>query len=104
MNINKELKIMLKNTYVLNKNDKTTTYMITTDTLHTRNRRQVRSTTVKSHRNTEVVENHLIPLSSWEAQVTMAAEQILRNKKAMSDNDKAIVAVARSIKEFYYNV
>lgn len=95
---------MLKNTYVLNKNDKTTTYMITTDTLHTRNRRQVRSTTIKSHRNTEVVENHLIPLSIWEAQVTMAAEQIIRNKKAMKENDKAIVAVARSIKEFYYNV
>ena len=28
-------------------------------------------------------------------------EQIIRNKKVMSDNDKAIVAVARSIKEFY---
>ena len=34
----------------------------------------------------------------------MAAEQIIRNKKAMTENDKAIVAVARSIKEFYYNV
>lgn len=95
---------MLKNTYVLNKNDKSTTYMITTDTIQSRNRRQLRSTHVKKPRKTEVAESHLIPLSAWEANVTMAAEQILRNKKLMSENDKAIVAVARSIKEYYYNV
>ena len=96
---------MLKNSYVLNTNDSATTYIVTTDTVQSRNRRQVKSTEpVRSHVNVQVAQKRLIQLSDWEAQVTMAAEQIIRNKKVMSDNDKAIVAVARSIKEFYYNV
>lgn len=93
---------MLKNSYVLNPNDSATTYIVTTDTIQSRNRRQVKSTEpIRSHKNVQVAQNSLIPLSNWEAQVTMAAEQIIRNKKVMSDNDRAIVAVARSIKEFY---
>lgn len=93
---------MLKNSYVLNPNDSATTYIVTTDTVQSRNRRQIKSTEpVRSHVNVQVAQKRLIQLSDWEAHVTMAAEQIIRNKKVMSDNDKAIVAVARSIKEFY---
>lgn len=93
--------MLKKNSFVLNKNDHSTTYMITTDTLQTRNRRQVRSTQVRSHINTRVAESHLVPLSEDEAIITMAAEQIIRNKKAMTAQEKSIVSMARSIKENY---
>lgn len=93
---------MLKNTYVLNPNDRSTTYRITSDTVQSRGRRQVESTeTKRAHKNVQVAQSSLIKLSDWEAQVTMAAEKILRNKKAMTPQEHTIVAIARSIKEFY---
>jgi hypothetical protein len=93
---------MLKNTYVLNPNDRSTTYRVTSDTKQSRGRRQIQSTEAKKlHKNVQVAESSLVKLSDWEAQITLSAEQILRNKKAMTDEQKVIVAVARSIKEFY---
>lgn len=93
---------MFKNTYVLNPNDRSTTYRITSDTVQSRGRRQVESTeTKRAHKNVQVAQSSLIKLSDWEAQVTMAAEKILRNKKAMTPQEHTIVTIARSIKEFY---
>lgn len=93
---------MLKNTYVLNPNDRSTTYRVTSDTVQSRGRRQVESTEpVKSHKNVQVAEKSLIALSPWESAICLMAEQILRNKKAMTDQQKGIVEIARSIKGFY---
>jgi hypothetical protein len=70
--------------------------------MQSRGRRQIQSTEAKkAHKNVQVAESSLIKLSDWEAQVTLAAEQILRNKKAMSESERLLVAVARSIKGFY---
>ena len=88
---------MLKNTYVLNPNDRSTTYRVTSDTKQSRGRRQIQSTEAKKlHKNVQVAESSLVKLSDWEAQITLSAEQILRNKKAMTDEQRVIVAVASS--------
>lgn len=93
---------MMKNTYVLNPNDRSTTYRVTSDNIQSRGRVQVESTEPnKTHKSAQVAEKSLIKLSDWESRVTMQAEQLIRNKKAMSVEDKIIVAAARSIKEFY---
>lgn len=91
---------MLKNTYVLNTNDKNT-YQITSDTLHSRNRRQVKSTTHKVVKHVQVAQNSLIALSDWEASLCLRAEQILRNKKAMTAEEATIVKLVRELKGFY---
>lgn len=91
---------MLKNSYVLNTNDKNT-YQITSDTIHSRNRRQVKSTTHKLVKHVQVAQNSLIKLSDWESSICLQAEQILRNKKAMTTEEAYIVATARKIKDFY---
>ena len=96
LNINKE-KTMLSN-YVLNTHDGLT-YQVTSSTIQSRNRMQVTGTTVKNVRHIQVAKNHLRPLTQFEASVCMTAEQILRNKKAMSEAESTIVQLSRLLKK-----
>ena len=84
--------------YVLNTNDGLT-YEVTSPNLQSRNRVQVAGTTVKNVRHVQVALNHLRPLTEFEANICMYAEQILRNKKAMSVTDHTVVLLARSLKK-----
>lgn len=84
--------------YVLNTNDGLT-YQLTSETLQSRNRMQVAGTTVKNIRHVQVARNHLRPLTGFEASICMAAEQILRNKKAMSESEHTVVALSRMLKK-----
>jgi hypothetical protein len=84
--------------YVLNTHDGLT-YEVTSSTIQSRNRVQVAGTTVKNVRHVQVAKNHLRPLTEFEAGVCMAAEQILRNKKAMSESEATIVWLSRSLKK-----
>ena len=91
---------MLKNTYVLNTNDNNT-YQITSNTIHSRNRRQVKSTTHKVVKHVQVAQNSLVALSDWEASLCLRAEQILRNKKAMTAEEASIEGILPLINTFY---
>ena len=93
---NKE-KTMFSN-YVLNTHDGLT-YQVTSSTIQSRNRMQVTGTTVKNVRHVQVAKNHLRPLTQFEASICMTAEQILRNKKAMTEAESTIVQLSRLLKK-----
>jgi hypothetical protein len=84
--------------YVLNTHDGLT-YEVTSSTIQSRNRIQVAGTTVKNVRHVQVAKNHLRPLTTFEASVCMRAEQILRNKKAMSEAEAEAVRLYRDLKK-----
>lgn len=84
--------------YVLNTHDGLT-YEVTSPTIQSRNRMQVTGTTVKNVRHVQVAKNHLRPLTAFEAEICMAAEQIIRNKKAMSASQATIVHLSRYLKK-----
>lgn len=84
--------------YVLNTHDGLT-YQVTSSTIQSRNRMQVTGTTVKNVRHIQVAKNHLRPLTQFEASICMTAEQILRNKKAMSEAESTIVQLSRLLKK-----
>lgn len=84
--------------YVLNTHDGLT-YKVTSKTIQSRNRMQVTGTTVKNVRHIQVAKNHLRPLTQFEASICMTAEQILRNKKAMSEAEQTIVQLSRLLKK-----
>ena len=80
--------------YVLNTHDGLT-YQVTSSTIQSRNRMQVTGTTVKNVRHVQVAR----PLTQFEASICMTAEQILRNKKAMTEAESTIVQLSRLLKK-----
>lgn len=89
---------MKKNNYVLNTTDGLT-YQITTDKIQTRNRRQVRGTTIRNVKHTRIASNNLRYLTDFEASICMTAEKIIRNKKAMTETQATIVSLSRILKK-----
>ena len=98
--LNKHLtrSITMFSNYVLNTNDGLT-YKVTSNTIQSRNRMQVTGTTQKNVRHVQVAKNSLRALTDFEASICMTAEQILRNKKAMSEAESTIVQLSRLLKK-----
>ena len=84
--------------YVLNTYDGLT-YKVTSPRIQTRNRLQVKGTTVRKVRHIQVTRNHLRPMTEFESTICMAAEQIIRNKKAMTPSQATIVHLSRVLKK-----
>lgn len=73
-------------------------YVITTDTVQSRGRRQLCGTGIRNPEMTRAVENHLESLSNAAALVCFHAERILRCKHKQSAHDKQILAMYRALK------
>lgn len=89
---------MNKNTFVISKNDEQC-YMITSDTVQTRGRRQVCKTGYNKATNYQIAEKQLIPVTDFEASLWVTANKILRGKHAMSANEASIVRMYRLFKK-----
>ena len=74
-------------------------YIVTTDTLQTRGRRQLAGTGIRNPELTQVVENHLESLDNTAAIVCYHAERILRGKHKQSAHDKQILAMYRALRK-----
>ena len=66
-------------------------YIIATDTIQTRNRRQLSGLGTRNREVTQVCMSHLYKLSRDEARLCMEAEQIMRGKRKRSVKDKALI-------------
>lgn len=81
---------MKAGTYVMNcKTGKA--YMIATDTVQTRNRRQLTGMEIRRPEIIQVCVSHLRRLSDEEARLCIEAERISRSKRKRSVKDRAIL-------------
>mgnify|MGYP006364723167 CR=1 FL=1 len=60
---------------------------------------ETRKAKIKNVRHVQVAKNSLRALTDFEASICMTAEQILRNKKAMSEAESTIVQLSRLLKK-----
>lgn len=74
-------------------------YIVTTDTIQTRGRRQLAGTGIRNPELTQVVENHLESLDGTAAIICYHAERILRGKHKQSEHDKQILAMYRALRK-----
>lgn len=88
----------MKNSYVISKHDGLT-YQVTSDTVQTRNRRSVKSTTIRNVKHTQFAADQLVMVTPFEAHLCMAAEKIIRGKKAMSETESTVVWLSRMLKK-----
>lgn len=87
-----------KNSYVMN-NKTGKSYVVTTDTVQTRNRRQVLGTEILHPVMTQIAESHLTPIDIITAGVCFTAEKIIRGKHKLSDMDKQYLIMYRALKK-----
>lgn len=89
---------MLNNTsYAMNKKTGAC-YSIVTDTVQTRNRRQVQDFRLNKSKTTQIAESKLCPITEFEASICFAAEKILRGKQAMDAQQHVIVDLYKNLK------
>ncbi len=74
-------------------------YLITTDTVQTRNRRQLVGTGIRNPEFTRVAESHLTKLNEIAAVLCFEAEKIIRGKHKHTESDKQILAMHRALKK-----
>lgn len=90
--------MLCKNTYVMNKKTGKT-YMVTTDTYQTRNRRQVKDCRTNNPTTFQIAESKLVALTPFEAQIAVAGEKIERGKMAMSLDESFTMKMYRDLKK-----
>lgn len=90
--------MLSKNTYVMNKKTGKT-FMVTTDTYQTRNRRQVQDCRLHKSITTQIAESKLVALTPFEAQIAVAGEKIERGKMAMTYDESVIMRLYRDLKK-----
>ena len=74
-------------------------YKVTTDTVHSRNRRELVGTGYRNPEFTQIVESRLHPLSLDAAMICGEAERILRSKSRQSMSDKQILIMYRALRD-----
>lgn len=98
-NINKEgikMSTLKANSCVIN-NKTGLTYLVTTDTVQTRNRRQVIGTGIRNPEITQIAESHLTKISTPVALVCMVAERIIRGKHKRTETERQILAMHKAL-------
>ena len=85
---------MAKYDHVMNK-ETGKSYTICTGNLQSRNRYAVRD--YKGNRD-RIAESKLIPITKFEVMISRGGEQIIANKKAMTEVQATIVALYRNLK------
>lgn len=84
-------------TYVMNcKTGKA--YMIATDTIQTRNRRQLTGMEIRRPEVIQICVSHLRRLSLEEARLCIEAERICRGKHKRSVKDRAVIRAWRELR------
>lgn len=84
------------NPYVMN-NKTGKAYCVTTDTLQTRNRRQVVGTGIRNPEITQIAESRLTQIDGAAIHVCFEAERIIRGKHKLSDADRQVLAMYRAL-------
>ena len=74
-------------------------YMVTTDTVQTRDRHQLVGTGIRNPELTRVAGSHLTTISPIAAILCFEAEKILRGKHKQSVEDQQILAMHRALKQ-----
>ena len=93
------MKSFEKNTFVMN-NKTGKAYMITTDTVQTRNRRQVLGMGIVKPEITQIAESHLSELSDFGMALCHEAERIMRSKQKVATlQEKEIMTAWRALKD-----
>lgn len=82
--------------YVMN-NQTGKSYMITTETVQTRGRRQVIGTGIRQPEITRFSESHLTPLTLVGAMICHEAEKIIRAKQKLTESDQQILAMHKAL-------
>lgn len=90
-------KKMKAGTYVMNKKTGKT-YMVATDTLQSKNRRQLTGLEIRRPESIQVCESSLCMLTHDEAKLCMEAERLVRSGHKLSVKDKAILKAWRSFR------
>lgn len=85
------------NTFVMN-NQTGKAYMVTTDTVQSRNRRELLGTELRNPEITQYAESHLSSICTGAAMVCHEAERILRWKKKQTPADKQILIMYRALR------
>lgn len=80
------------NTYAINKKTGKCVKLIT-DTLQSRNRRQVKDSRIYKSKTVQVAESALVSITDFEAQVCIEAEKIQRGMMKHSESDKKVLAL-----------
>lgn len=74
-------------------------YMVTTDTVQTRDRHQLVGTGIRNPELTRFAGSHLTPISPVAAIICFNAERIIRGKHKQSEADRQIMAMHRALKK-----
>ena len=90
-------KQITENSYVMNtKNGKA--YKVTTNTVQSRNRRELVGTGIRNPETTRVTESHLHPLSFPAAIICSEAERIIRWKEKQTQFEKQVMVMYRALR------
>lgn len=94
---------MNKETFVMN-NKTGKAYYIKTDTVQTRNRRQVIGFEIRNPERTRISESHLTPIKLDAAMVCLEAEKIIRGKHKRTKEDYITLAMHKALQNEIVNV
>ena len=84
-------------TYVMNRRTGKA-YIVTTNTVQTRNRRQVEGTGLLRPEITQICESSLVPISELSARICLEAERIIRAKRKRTKSDYQTLYLWNAIK------